>query len=106
MPALTPPPPPMPLPMPSSSATDPYADPSLALRVLAADDELGLDAPSYSPVDEGLIPTGQIAPVAGTPFDFTKPAVIGARIARVPGGYDHNFVLNSQDGSLALAART
>jgi aldose 1-epimerase len=67
--------------------------------------ELMIDAPNYTPVDEGLIPTGQIAPVAGTPFDFTKPAVIGARIAQVPGGYDHNFVLRSGGGRLALAAR-
>jgi aldose 1-epimerase len=67
--------------------------------------ELRLDAPSYTPVDEGLIPTGQIAAVAGTPFDFTKPAVIGARIAQVPGGYDHNYVLGSGGGKLAPAAR-
>ncbi len=67
--------------------------------------ELMIDAPSYTLVDEGLIPTGQIAPVAGTPFDFTKPAVIGARIAQVPGGYDHNFVLRGGGGRLALAAR-
>jgi aldose 1-epimerase len=67
--------------------------------------ELTLDAPSYTPVDEGLIPTGQIADVAGTPFDFTKPAVIGAWIAQVPGGYDHNYVLGSGGGKLAPAAR-
>ncbi|MBN2207401.1 MAG: galactose mutarotase [Candidatus Aminicenantes bacterium] len=66
--------------------------------------EIRLFAPRYTPVDDGLIPTGEIAPVAGTPFDFTKPAAIGARIAEVPGGYDHNFVLESGGGRLAPAA--
>jgi aldose 1-epimerase len=66
--------------------------------------ELTLFAPSYAPVDEGLIPTGLIAAVAGTPFDFMKPETIGARIAQVPGGYDHNFVLGSGGGKLAPAA--
>ena len=67
--------------------------------------ELMLNADRYTPVDEGLIPTGELAPVAGTSMDFTTPAAIGARIDQVPGGYDHNFVLRSSDGSLALAAR-
>ncbi len=63
-------------------------------------------ADRYTPVDEGLIPTGELAPVAGTVMDFTKPTAIGARIKDVAGGgYDHNYVLNSQDGSMALAAR-
>ena len=66
--------------------------------------ELTLFAPSYTPVDNGLIPTGEIAPVAGTPFDFGKPAAIGARIAQVPGGYDHNFVLAGGGGKLVRAA--
>ncbi|MBE3130082.1 MAG: galactose mutarotase [Acidobacteria bacterium] len=52
-----------------------------------------------------LIPTGEIVPVAGTPFDFTSPHAIGERIAKVEGGYDHNFVLRSGGGGLALAAR-
>ncbi len=57
-------------------------------------------ASAYTPVDAGLIPTGAIAPVAGTPFDFRTPQRIGARIdadhpqLRVGGGYDHNFVLD------------
>ena len=58
--------------------------------------ELVLDADSYTPGDAGMIPTGQIAPVAGTPLDFTSPARIGERIARLagePGGYDHNYVV-------------
>lgn len=66
--------------------------------------ELTLFAPGYTPVDAGLIPTGEVAPVAGTPFDFTKPARIGARIAEVPGGYDHNFALESGGGRPAPAA--
>jgi aldose 1-epimerase len=55
----------------------------------------------YTPVDTGLIPTGKIEPVAGTPFDFTKPEVIGARIGqdnvqlKNGKGYDHNFVIGN-----------
>jgi aldose 1-epimerase len=52
-------------------------------------------ADKYTPVDDGLIPTGSIDPVKGTPMDFTQPFAIGARIAEVKGGYDHNWVLNS-----------
>ncbi|MBI4622571.1 MAG: galactose mutarotase [Verrucomicrobia bacterium] len=72
--------------------------------------ELTLRAARYTPVDAGLIPTGKIAPVAGTPLDFTAPHPIGARIGTsteqltFAGGYDHNFVLDSQGGTLALAA--
>jgi aldose 1-epimerase len=69
------------------------------------DHELMIVADKYTPADETLIPTGRIDEVRGTPLDFTRPAVIGARIAQVPGGYDHNFVLNSGGGQLALAAR-
>ena len=57
----------------------------------------------YTPVDSGLIPTGELKSVKGTPFDFNTPEKIGARIAQVPGGYDHNFVLNRADSSLQLA---
>ena len=70
--------------------------------------ELMLAADHYTPVDETLIPTGEIAPVAGTPLDFTKPTDIGARIKELKGeptGYDHNFVLDSGGKSLALAVR-
>ncbi len=66
--------------------------------------ELMINADNYTPVDEELIPTGQIKPVKDTPMDFTKPTAIGARIDQVEGGYDHNYVLNSSEGSLALAA--
>jgi aldose 1-epimerase len=67
------------------------------------DHELMICADRYTPVDEGLIPTGELAPVAGTPFDFTTPRKIGARIdaddlqLRHAGGYDHNFVLGRAD---------
>ncbi len=60
--------------------------------------ELTLEADRYTPVDDTLIPTGKIEAVLGTPLDFTKPTAIGARIDQLkgdPGGYDHNFVLNS-----------
>jgi aldose 1-epimerase len=62
---------------------------------------LTINADSMTPVDSTLIPTGEIYPVAGTPFDFRTPMAIGARIdqgqnaqIRYGGGYDHNFVLN------------
>lgn len=72
------------------------------------DQQLVVLADHYTPVDDELIPTGEIGSVAGTPLDFTAPTAIGARIAELtgnPGGYDHNLVLNSQDGSLSLAAK-
>lgn len=66
--------------------------------------ELYLAAEYYTPVDANLIPTGQIRSVKGTPLDFTTPTAVGARISQA-GGYDHNFVLDSGGGPLALAAR-
>jgi len=72
---------------------------------------LTLYADRFTPVDKGLIPTGELRSVEGTPFDFRKPTPIGARIdakdqqVQFGGGYDHNFVLSSAGGSLALAAR-
>lgn len=71
---------------------------------------LTLDADSYTPVDSALIPTGQLAPVTGTPFDFHAPTAIGARIneddvqIRYGHGYDHNFVLKPADSGLTHAA--
>ena len=64
------------------------------------DHTLMIDADHYTPVDTTLIPTGVIAPVKGTSFDFTSPKKIGQDIDKVPGGYDHNFVLNKKDSSL------
>jgi len=67
--------------------------------------ELKLNADKYTPVDEGLIPTGEIRSVKDSPMDFTLPMSIGSRIKQVGNGYDHNYVLNSGGGSLAWAAR-
>ena len=67
--------------------------------------ELMINAAGYTPVDSGLIPTGEIRAVEGSPFDFTKAHAIGERIAQVEGGYDHNFVLKRGGGQLDLAAR-
>jgi aldose 1-epimerase len=61
-------------------------------------------------VDAGLIPTGELRPVQGTPFDFTKSTAIGARIGqddeqlKLGKGYDHNWVLNKGSGGLTKAA--
>lgn len=70
-----------------------------------------IDADRFTPVDAGLIPTGELRPVDGTPFDFRKPTAIGARIdaadeqLRIAKGYDHNYVLNHAAGKLGFAAR-
>ena len=71
---------------------------------------LTINADGYTPVDSTLIPTGQIASVPGTPFDFRTPTTIGARInadnvqIRYGRGYDHNFVLNRASSGLTHAA--
>jgi len=73
--------------------------------------ELMIDADKFTPVDEGLIPTGELRNVAGTPMDFRKATAIGARIEQQDEqlkfglGYDHNWVLNRYDGSLRLVSR-
>jgi aldose 1-epimerase len=73
--------------------------------------ELTINAGRYTPVDATLIPTGELAPVDGTPFDFRRPTPIGARIdADDPqiaygNGYDHNWVLDRHGEGLQLAAR-
>jgi len=75
------------------------------------DHVLTINADKFTPVDAGLIPTGELKPVAGTPFDFTKPTAIGARInqddeqLKLGGGYDHNWVMNRKGPGLSLAAR-
>src|SRR5438445_2184720 len=73
---------------------------------------LTIEADKFTPVDSGLIPTGELRDVAGTPFDFRKPIAIGARIGqddeqlKLGGGYDHNFVLRRSAGSgESIAAR-
>jgi aldose 1-epimerase len=70
--------------------------------------ELTIEASRYTPTDDTLIPTGKFEPVRGTPYDFTKPEKIGARIDQLkgdPGGYDINYVLDGGGKKLALAAR-
>lgn len=71
-----------------------------------------INADKFTPVDSGLIPTGELRPVAGTPFDFTTPSAIGARIGQTQDeqivlgqGYDHNWVLNKRGSELSLAAK-
>lgn len=70
---------------------------------------LQVDADNYIPVDAGLIPTGKIEPVKGTPFDFTTPETIGKRIdddneqLKNGKGYDHNYVLNKHDITMPIA---
>ena len=74
--------------------------------------EMTIDADKFVPIDAGSIPLGNLAPVAGTPFDFRVPQPIGARIdeadeqLRNGGGYDHCFVLNKPaPGAMSRAAR-
>jgi aldose 1-epimerase len=85
------------------------------LTGVASQDILGhqliLRAPKFTPVDSTLIPTGEMRAVANTPFDFTKPTAIGARIdqddeqLRFGKGYDHNWVLDKTNaGGLQIAA--
>ncbi len=75
------------------------------------DHELTMMADRFTPVNQALIPTGQLLKVEGTPMDFRTPHVIGARInenyeqLKFGRGYDHNWVLNSTGGSLNLAAK-
>ena len=72
--------------------------------------ELMIRADKFTPVDEGLIPTGELREVKGTPMDFSKPTAIGARInqddqqLKYGKGYDHNWVLLGVNGSMKLAA--
>ena len=72
--------------------------------------QLTIDADRYTPVDDTLIPTGELAPVQGTPFDFRQPTAIGARIdqdnpqLKNGKGYDHNWVLNRRGTGLQHAA--
>jgi aldose 1-epimerase len=80
----------------------------------ALDHRLLINASAFTPVDSTLIPTGELRPVAGTPFDFRTATAVGARIGasdtqlKYGGGYDHNWVLDRSGvapGALALAAR-
>jgi len=62
---------------------------------------LQLNADKYTPVNDQLIPTGQIADVKGTPLDFTTAKAIGKDIGSVKGGFDHNWILNKQGNGSA-----
>ena len=67
------------------------------------DHKMMIKADYYTPVDTGLIPTGELKAVKGTPFDFNTPEKIGTRIAQTGGnpvGYDHNYALKRSDNSL------
>lgn len=66
------------------------------------DHELKLDADRYTAVNDKLIPTGELPAVKNTPMDFTKSKRVGQDIAKVKGGYDHNWVINKKDSSLTL----
>ncbi|WP_328471274.1 galactose mutarotase [Actinoplanes sp. NBC_00393] len=74
------------------------------------DHVLRIDADAFTPVDATLIPTGEIAPVDGTPLDFRTPTAIGERIRedhtqlRYGSGYDHNWVLNNPEAGLRVVA--
>jgi galactose mutarotase-like enzyme len=71
---------------------------------------LQIRADKYTPVDETMIPTGELKSVAGTPLDFREPTPIGARInarnrqLQYAKGYDHNWVIDKGDGALAVQA--
>ncbi len=73
--------------------------------------EVMMPASKFTPVDSTLIPTGELRPVDGTPFDFRKPTAIGARIKqddeqlKFGNGYDHNWVMDKPMGQLGLMAR-
>ena len=73
------------------------------------DHQLMIAADNITPVDKGLIPTGKLMPVKGTPFDFNTPTAIGKRVnddneqLKFGGGYDHNWVLSRWDGKLRKA---
>jgi len=72
---------------------------------------LAINASIYLPVDESMIPTGELAPVANSPFDFQESTAIGLRLhaeheqLKRAGGYDHTFNINREDSTLVLAAR-
>jgi len=67
------------------------------------DHVLQIHASEYTPVNEVLIPTGEILNVSGTPFDFNQPKRIGNDIDKVPGGYDHNWILTKATGLQEVA---
>jgi aldose 1-epimerase len=76
-----------------------------AMKENTLNHELVIYASKYTPVNNELIPTGELAPVKRTAFDFNQPHTIGERIADVKGGYDHNYVIKEKhDGELVKMA--
>jgi aldose 1-epimerase len=67
-------------------------------------EEIKINASRYTPVNDSLIPTGQISSVNNTAFNFLTTKKIGKDIDHVKGGYDHNFVINKKDSGMAIAA--
>jgi aldose 1-epimerase len=73
--------------------------------------QVWINAKHFTPVSAALIPTGELRPVAGTPFDFTTPTAVGVRIdtndeqLHNAGGYDHNWVIDKAPGELGVMAR-
>lgn len=67
--------------------------------------ELTIDADKFTAVDAGLIPTGALASVHDMPLDFTRPRPIGSRLSHLAHGYDHNYVLNGEAGTLRFCAQ-
>jgi aldose 1-epimerase len=67
--------------------------------------ELMMNADKFTVVDKGLIPTGVIVSVVGTPLDFLSPRTIGSRIGQLGNGYDHNYVLTGAADVMKLCAR-
>jgi aldose 1-epimerase len=84
---------------------------NLAAKGDVLNHEVMIDADRFTPVNSTLIPTGELRPVQGTPFDFRKPTPIGARInqedeqLKFGQGYDHNWVVNRKGNELKLIAR-
>jgi len=82
----------------------PYFNLSAGSVPTILDHELFIDADFYLPVNTDYIPAGKPEKVSGTPFYFNKPQPVGARIDQIPGGYDHNYILNRKNDSLLKAA--
>ncbi|TXK52167.1 galactose mutarotase [Pontibacter qinzhouensis] len=71
---------------------------------LILDHVVQIASDAYTLVDDTQVPTGEVQQVEGTPMDFREQHVIGERIAQVPGGYDHNYIVPQADGSIKYVA--